>query len=62
MIESIENSGKVPAVGSSAIGLPADFPIVTDIREFQAIVPEERPDAPLEIEVRRLNIKLVDEF
>jgi len=61
MIESFENSGKVPAVGSSAIGLRADFLIVTDIREFQATVPVGRPDAPLEIDVR-LNIKLVDAF
>ncbi len=61
MIESFENSGRVPAVGSSAIGLRADFLIVTDIREFQATVPVDNPDAPLEVDVR-LNIKLVDAF
>lgn len=61
MIESFENSGKVPAVGSSAIGLRADFLIVTDIREFQAVVPTDDPDAPLQIQVR-LNIKLIDAF
>ncbi|MEL6806281.1 MAG: ABC-type transport auxiliary lipoprotein family protein [Pseudomonadota bacterium] len=61
MIESFENSGKVPAVGSSAIGLRADFLIVTDIREFQAEVPTLNSDAPLEINVR-LNIKVIDAF
>lgn len=61
LIESFENSGKVPAVGSSAIGLRADFLVVTDIREFQATVPQDDPDAPLEIDVR-LNIKLIDAF
>ena len=61
MIESFENSGRVPAVGSSAIGLRADFLIVTDIREFQAIVPTNNPDAPLDIDVR-LNIKVIDAF
>jgi len=61
MIESFENSGRVPAVGSSAIGLRADFLIVTDIREFQAIVPPDNSDAPLEVDVR-LNIKVVDAF
>ncbi|MEM6372525.1 MAG: ABC-type transport auxiliary lipoprotein family protein [Pseudomonadota bacterium] len=61
MIESFENSGRVPAVGSSAIGLRADFLIVTDIREFQAIVPVDAPDAPLEVDVR-LNVKVIDAF
>lgn len=61
MIESFENSGKVPAVGSSAIGLRADFLIVTDIREFQANVPTDNPDSPLQVDVR-LNIKLIDAF
>lgn len=61
MIESFENSGRVPAVGSSAIGLRADFLIVTDIREFQATVPVDDPTAPLDVDVR-LNIKLIDAF
>lgn len=61
MIESFENSNRVPSVGSSAIGLRADFLIVTDIREFQANVPVDDPDAPLEVNVR-LNIKLIDAF
>ena len=61
LIESYENSGRVPAVGSSAIGLRADFLIVTDIREFQATVPVDDPEASLEVDVR-LNIKIIDAF
>lgn len=63
LIESYENSGKVDAVGRSAIGLRADYQIVPDIREFQARVPPDAlPDAPLEAHVR-INIKIVnDEF
>ena len=60
IIESFENSGKVDAVGRSAIGLRADYLIVTDIREFQAQLPSTgEPDDPLEANVR-LNIKVVD--
>ena len=60
LIESYENSGKVDAVGRSAIGLRPDFLIVTDVREFQARLPNTGdPDAPLEAHVR-LNIKIVD--
>ncbi|WP_299143211.1 ABC-type transport auxiliary lipoprotein family protein [uncultured Tateyamaria sp.] len=61
LIESFENSDRVPAVGSSTIGLRADFLIVTDIREFQAFVPDGDPNAPLHVDVR-LNIKIVDAF
>lgn len=60
MIESFENSGKVNAVGRSAIGLRADYLIVTDVREFQAIISDtQNPDAPLVANVR-LNIKIVE--
>lgn len=60
MIESFENSGKVDAVGRSAIGLRADYLIVADLREFQAIISDENdPTAPLVADVR-LNIKIVD--
>ncbi len=61
MIESFENSGKVPAVGSSAIGLRADYLIVTDIREFQAFVPQTVEPSALQVDVR-LNIKIIDAF
>ncbi|QJF50352.1 ABC-type transport auxiliary lipoprotein family protein [Roseobacter ponti] len=59
LIESFENSGRVDAVGRSAIGLRADYLVVTDVREFQARVPNQtQPEAPLEAHVR-LNIKIV---
>ncbi|MEM1351308.1 MAG: ABC-type transport auxiliary lipoprotein family protein [Pseudomonadota bacterium] len=63
LIESYENSGKVDAVGNSAIGLRADYLVVPDIREFQAILPpNSAPGTPLQTHVR-LNIKIVnDEF
>lgn len=60
LIESFENSNRVPAVGSSLIGLRADYYIATDIREFQARIPRDAPeDALLEAHVR-LNIKVID--
>lgn len=61
LIESFENSGKVPAVGSSAIGLRADYLVVTDIREFQAFVPQTTEPSALRVDVR-LNIKIIDAF
>lgn len=60
LIESFENTNRVPAVGSSGIGLRADYYIATDVREFQASLSNsEDPDSPLEVHVR-LNIKLID--
>ncbi|MFK7869241.1 MAG: ABC-type transport auxiliary lipoprotein family protein [Roseobacter sp.] len=60
LIESYENTGKVDAVGRTAIGLQADYIIVTDVREFQAELPDNGlPDALLEAHVR-LNIKVVN--
>lgn len=59
LIESYENSGRVDAVGRSAIGLSADYVILTDIREFQARVPPDAPEgSPLQVQVR-LNIKII---
>lgn len=60
LIESYENSGKVDAVGRSAIGLRADYIVITDVREFQARISDAAdPSAPLEAQVR-LNIKIVE--
>ncbi|MEM1313705.1 MAG: ABC-type transport auxiliary lipoprotein family protein [Pseudomonadota bacterium] len=60
MIESFENSGKVGAVGRSNVDLRADYIIVTDIREFQAVVAEDAgPERPLEVHVR-VNLKIID--
>ena len=44
LVESFENTGKVAAVGRQAIGLSADFTLVTDLREFQAEVEQEIKD------------------
>lgn len=60
MIESYENTGKVAAVGRSAVGLRSDYNIITDLREFQAFQVSDTPgDTSLRVVVR-LNIKLVD--
>jgi cholesterol transport system auxiliary component len=60
LLESFENSGGIGAVGRSAVGLRADYSLVTDLREFQARVPPgARPDDPVEVVVR-LNVKIVD--
>ena len=61
LIESYENSNRVSAVGSSTIGLRADYLIATDIREFQAIAPPLEVGGPLVVEVT-LNIKVVDAY
>jgi cholesterol transport system auxiliary component len=59
LIESYENSGKVDAVGRSAVNLRADYLIVTDVREFQArTAPDAQPNDPLQVQVR-LNVKVV---
>jgi cholesterol transport system auxiliary component len=59
LVESFENTGKVAAVGRQAIGLNSDFTLVTDLREFQAVV-EGAADGPLTVVVH-LNMKIVQE-
>lgn len=59
LVESFENTGKVAAVGRQAIGLSADFTLVTDLREFQATVGEGE-NAPIVVIVH-LNMKIVQE-
>ncbi len=59
LVESFENTGKVAAVGRQAIGLSADFTLVTDLREFQATVGEGE-NAPITVIVH-LNMKIVQE-
>lgn len=63
LIESFENSNRVGAVGRSSVGLRADYVIVTDLREFQAYVPdvpdEKDANAALQVIVR-LNVKIVE--
>ncbi|MDH3667839.1 MAG: ABC-type transport auxiliary lipoprotein family protein [Paracoccaceae bacterium] len=59
LLESFENTGKVGAVGRQAIGLNADYTLVTDLREFQARSDTDG-SAALEIVVQ-LNMKIVQE-
>jgi cholesterol transport system auxiliary component len=59
LVESFENTGKVAAVGRRAIGLNADFTLVTDLREFQAVVGNGENDSI--IAIVQLNIKIVQE-
>ncbi|MEY8843309.1 ABC-type transport auxiliary lipoprotein family protein [Cribrihabitans sp. XS_ASV171] len=62
LIESFENTGKVGAVGMSAVALRPDYLIVPDLREFQAhVVDDGTEDGALDVRVR-LNIKVVDAF
>ena len=66
MIESFENTGALTSVGRSSVGLRADYTLLSDLREFQAILPEnlspdplaEAPDLPVDVLVR-LNLKIV---
>jgi cholesterol transport system auxiliary component len=59
LLESFENSGKVAAVGRQAIGLSSDFTLVTDLREFQAVL-NDGADGPITVVVQ-LNMKIVQE-
>ena len=63
LVESFENTGKVAAVGRRAIGLSADYTLVTDLREFQAVVGEgegQGEEGPI-VAIVQLNIKIVQE-
>lgn len=59
LLESLENTGKVGAVGRQAIGLSSDYTLVTDLREFQA---RNNSDGSSGLEVVvQLNMKIVQE-
>ena len=56
LVESFENTGRIVAVGRQAVGLRSDYNLKSELREFQA----EMPDATRPPRVRvRLNAKLV---
>lgn len=57
LVESFENTGKVGSVGRQAIGLTSDYTLVSELREFQAMVRDDR-SGPLSALVQ-LNIKIV---
>ena len=59
LVESFENTGKVESVGRQAIGLTSDYTLVSELREFQAMVRDDR-SGPLSALVQ-LNVKIVKE-
>jgi len=56
LIESFETSGRIRGVGRDAITLRADYLLMTDLREFQAVYDGDNPVPTIWI---RLNAKLV---
>lgn len=58
LIESFENTDRVLSVGRQAVGLAADYTLVSELREFEARVQGENAEAPLDVMVV-LNIKIV---
>jgi len=59
LVESFENTGKVRSVGRQAIGLTADYTLLTDLREFQArLAPEQGGGIIVQVQ---LNMKIVEE-
>jgi len=65
LVESFENTGKVSAVGRRAIGLRANFTLLTELREFEAVVGEGAGagvgDGPPFTVAVRLTMKIVQE-
>lgn len=61
LVESFENTDKVGAVGVSAVGLRADYTLILDLREFQAVLPPvSEPETPVTV-ITQLNIKIIRE-
>jgi cholesterol transport system auxiliary component len=59
LVESFENTDKVAAVGRQAIGLSSDFTLLTELREFQAVV-GDGANGSISVIVQ-LNMKIVQE-
>jgi len=57
LVESFENSGRIIAVGRQAVGLRADFNVISELREFQAEYKQGMSALPT-VHVR-LNAKLI---
>ena len=57
LVESLENTGKIVAVGRQAIGLRSDYDLKTELREFQAEYFSTSETAPM-IRVR-INAKVI---
>ncbi|WP_343562407.1 ABC-type transport auxiliary lipoprotein family protein [Kiloniella sp. b19] len=45
LVESFENTDKIISVGREAIGLRSDFILKTELREFQTVYPDGKPEA-----------------
>lgn len=58
LIESFENTDRLRSVGRSAVGLRADYTLSVDLREFQAELRRDDPEAPVTARVQ-LNLKIV---
>lgn len=56
LVESLENSGRVDALGPAAAGVPAPYALLAHVREFQAEYAQ--PGAPPNIRVR-MQVRLV---
>jgi cholesterol transport system auxiliary component len=54
MIESLENSGRIEALGPAAAGVPADYAMLLHVREFQAEyeLPTSAPDVRVRLQAR----------
>lgn len=57
LVESFENSGRIIAVGRQAVGLKADYNVISELREFQAEY-SNGLKAPPTVHIR-LNAKLI---
>jgi cholesterol transport system auxiliary component len=58
MVESLENSDRVDALGATAAGVPADYALLVHVREFQAEygAPGEPPSAHVRLQARLVTL------
>ncbi len=56
LIESLENSGRVDALGPAAAGVPADYALLAHVREFQAEYRDGKPTPSVRV---RIQVRLV---
>jgi cholesterol transport system auxiliary component len=54
IVEGFEQSGRIPAVAKSSVAIRSDFALHTEIREFQVVFNDGRPQADV-----RLTAKLI---
>jgi cholesterol transport system auxiliary component len=58
VLESLENSGRVDALGPAAVGVPADYALLVHVREFQAEygAPGEPPQVHVRLQARLVTL------